>query len=114
MSDFRIPAETNLAEIDQLLGTAKKQGNNYSNQFNIMEDITCDNPKCTESKPEYYPKRDEITCKNCGLVLRQGLEDYTPLSNASFQMTSNEHKDKKHLEHQRIFNQVEKEVLGTI
>lgn len=109
---IRIPTESNLAEIDEKLGTSIKQNNNYSTQFNNKEDITCDN--CDKSEPEYYPKRDEISCKNCGMVLRQGLKDYTPLSNASFQMTSLEHSNKKQLDYQKIFNQVEQEVLGTI
>lgn len=108
---MRIPTESNITEIDEKIGTSTKQNNNYSTQFNNKEDITCDN--CEKSEPEYYPKRDEISCKNCGMVLRQGLKDYTPLSNANFQMTSLEHSNTKKIEYQRIFNQVEQELYST-
>lgn len=51
--------------------------------------------ECKSNNIEYDEIHDQIECKNCGLILRQGITDYTPITCATFQMTSREHKNKK-------------------
>ncbi len=46
--------------------------------------------ECNLNNIEYDFDHDEIRCVSCGLVLRQGLKDYTPLECAMFPKTSQE------------------------
>ncbi|OQD58718.1 hypothetical protein MBBAR_10c00590 [Methanobrevibacter arboriphilus JCM 13429 = DSM 1125] len=51
--------------------------------------------ECHNDKIRHVRHLDIVYCEKCGLVLRQGLEDYTPLESASFPVTSIEHKNWK-------------------
>jgi len=90
---FTIPTETNIAEIDQNIGTAKTQVNNSSKNLNKIKGIS----QCFECEHDniiYDEDIDEIYCYNCGLVLRQGIKDYRPTKYSTYQITSQEHKRK--------------------
>lgn len=51
--------------------------------------------ECKSDNIEYDLDHDEIICKECGLVLRQGITDYTPLTCAVFPVMSRENKLRK-------------------
>jgi len=50
---------------------------------------------CKSNNLDYNQDIDEISCKSCGLVLRQGLADFTPLECAVFPVMSRENKNRK-------------------
>lgn len=70
---------------------AKKQAGT-SSEFNLKGINSCYHCKSTNIIEDF--DRAEIYCHDCGIVLRQGLKDYTPLELSNFQMTSKEHKTK--------------------
>lgn len=119
---FKIPIETNLAEIDQRLGTGKTQNNNNTKQFNkqIKGINHCYDIKCNSNNIIYDPNRDEVYCKDCGTVLRRAFDDYediiqnrytyTPLTDETLTQPYNNRIDY----YQDLMKQSETEVLGTI
>ena len=112
---FRIPTETNLAEVDQLIGKAKTQKNNDTRQFNIKGINHCYNTECNSNNLDYDSNRDEVYCKDCGTVLRQGFTDNQDIIlRALKNETLSQNYDHKIDYFQDLMRQTETEVLGTV
>lgn len=117
---FKIPTETNLAEIDQLIGKAKTQKNNDTKQFNLKGINHCYNTECNSNNLNYDSNRDEVYCNDCGTVLRRAHEDfediikqgydYTQLNDETLTQPYNNRIDY----YQDLMRQSETEVLGTV
>ena len=90
---LKLPTIFNIAEMEENIGKAKNQTNNTSKNINSIKGISsC--YQCQKNNIRYDEFRDEIYCYSCGLVLRQGLNDYTP-SNGSYSHTNKSKLKKK-------------------
>jgi len=83
---LRIPTIFNIAEMEENIGKAKTQTNNISSHINSVKGISACF-ECQNNNIQYDEIRDEIYCFNCGMVLREGLNDFTP-SFGSFPITN--------------------------
>lgn len=92
------------------------------NEYETVKQLTstkgitsCYDDECNSNNISYDTHRDEVYCSECGLVLRQGFEDYEDIILKPLkEETLSEIYNNKIEYYQDLMQQTEKEVLGII